>query len=370
MIKKTKRNQDLSYASQRQLMWRKFKRHKVALAGLFVLSLFYLCALFCEFVSPYSPTTRNQDYKSLAPQLIRVYDAKTGFHFPFVYGVSNQLDLTTFQRTGVLDTDAMYPVRLFTRGETYKLWGLFETDIHLFTSDGPMYLLGTDATGRDLFSRIVYGARTSLSVGLVGLFITFVLGLALGGVSGFFGGAVDEAVQRAIDFIICIPGIPLWMTLAAALPADWPPIKTYLCIVVITSVIGWTNLARVVRGRMLSVRKEAYISAAKVAGAGSVYLIRRHMLPSFGSYIIVALTMSIPGTILGETSLSFLGLGLNPPAISWGVLLQDAQNLESIAHSPWLLSPAIFIIIVVVMFNFLGDGLRDAADPYKMEGLL
>lgn len=365
-MKKKKTNDQLFYASQSKLIWYKFCHHKVARVALIVLLILYLGAIFCEFLSPYLPNEQHQDYKSIPPQLIRFTD-ENGLCSPYVYGVTQELNMDTFQYEIVLDQSVKYPVKFFAKGEEYKLWGLIPCRLHLFCSDnGPVFLLGTDIYGRDLLTRILYGSRISLSVGLVGIVITFVLGLTLGGISGYFGGVADEVVQRVIDFIICIPTIPLWMVLAAAMPHDWPVVKTYFCIVLITSAIGWTGLARTVRGKMLSIREENYIMAARLSGAGTGYIIRRHMLPAFSSYIIVSLTMSIPNTILGETSLSFLGLGLQPPAVSWGVLLEDAQNLQTIANMPWLLTPAIWVVVTVVMFNFLGDGLRDAIDPNGM----
>jgi len=230
---------------------------------------------------------------------------------------------------------------------------------------GPLFLLGTDNLGHDLLTRILYGSRISLSIGLVGVALTFILGMLIGGIAGYFGGVVDSIVQRTIDMLICIPTIPLWLALAAALPRDWPMLRIYLGIVIITSIIGWAGLARVVRGKLLSLREEAFCEAARLAGATDMRIILRHLLPSFASYIIVSLTLSIPSTILGETSLSFLGLGLQPPAVSWGVLMRQSQDVVTIAHHPWLLFPALWIIVTVLAFNFLGDGLRDAADPYK-----
>ena len=253
-----------------------------------------------------------------------------------------------------------------TRGETYKMWNLFKSNLHLFgTENGPIFLFGTDRMGRCLFSRIIYASRISLSIGLVGVFLSFVLGLILGGIAGYFGGVADSIIMRAVDLLISIPTLPLWMGLAAAVPVNWPVIKTYFAITIILSIFGWTSLARVVRGKFLALREEDFIIAAKIAGASEGRIITRHLLPSFLSYLIVSLTLSIPGMILGETVLSFLGLGLQPPAVSWGVLLQDIQRVENLAFHPWLSIPCFFVIVTVLTFNFVGDGLRDAADPYK-----
>jgi len=352
-------------ASQWKLMWWKFKKHKLAMVAVVVLGILYFGAIFADFLSPTLPNERFSDYKSAPPQIIRFYEKGEGFQRPFVYEIKREVDPKTFKRTYVVDKSKKYPVYFFGRGEPYKFLGLFETNIHLVTSEGPLFLLGTDELGRDVFTRILYGSRISLSIGLVGVVITFVLGMLLGGISGYIGGIVDTVIQRLIDLIVCIPTIPLWMALAAALPRNWPPLRMYISIVVITSLIGWTGLARVVRGKILSLREEDFATAARLAGASSMRIIIRHLLPSFASYIIVSLTLSIPNTILGETSLSFLGLGLQPPVVSWGVLLQDAQKLESVAHHPWLLLPILWVVVTVLMFNFLGDGLRDAADPYK-----
>jgi peptide/nickel transport system permease protein len=267
-----------------------------------------------------------------------------------------------------IDYESIHPVRLFVRGDPYKFWGLFPTDIHLFGTTGegamPVFIMGTDSIGRDVLSRIFHGGRISLSIGLVGVAISFVLGLILGGISGFFGGVVDEAIQRVIEVLTTLPQIPLWMALAAALPREWPQLRVYFATTLILSIFGWTGLARMVRGRLLSMREEDFVLAARLDGESEWRIITRYMLPGFASYIIVSLTGSLPGMILGETSLSFLGIGLNPPTISWGVMLQQAQDIVNVAHFPWVLWPVPIVVIAVLMFNFVGDGLRDAADPY------
>ncbi len=354
-------------ASQWQLIWWKLRKHKLAIVAAPVLIVLYLCAIFADFLSFTLPDTRFTDYKYAPPQAIRFVDESGKWQAPFVYGLKRGTDPETLQRVFVTVPEEKYRVHFLGRGEEYKLLGIFRTNVHLLSVDdgGPMFLLGTDNLGHDLFTRILYGSRISLSIGLVGVALTFVLGMLIGGISGYFGGTVDTIIQRIIDMIVCIPTIPLWLALAAALPSNWPMVRVYLGIVVITSIIGWAGLARVVRGKLLSLREEAFCEAARLAGATDFRIILRHLLPSFASYIIVSLTLSIPNTILGETSLSFLGLGLQPPAVSWGVLLRQSQDVVTIALNPWLLLPALWIIVTVVAFNFLGDGLRDAADPYK-----
>ena len=354
-------------ASQWQLMWRKLRRHRLALAGATVLALLYLVAIFAEFFAPHDIFQRHNDYINAPPQLVRVFDDGS-VRLPFVYPLVQTRNEVTLRREYAPDTTRRLPLVLFVRGDPYKLWGIFRTDVHFFgTPGGEAFLLGTDRLGRDMLSRVIHGARISLSIGLVGVFISFVLGCILGGISGYYGGTPDLIVQRAIEFIISIPTIPLWMALSAALPADWPALRVYFAITVILALQGWAGLARVVRGKLLELREEDFVMAARIAGQGAGDIIRRHLLPSFMSYLIVNITLAIPGMILGETALSFLGLGLRPPVVSWGVLLKDAQNFRTVAIHPWLLIPGIFVIVTVLMFNFLGDGLRDAADPYTSE---
>jgi len=354
-------------ASQWQLMWRKFKKHKLAILGGSILAIFYISAIFCEFFSTYDIYKRYPDYIYCPPQRIHFFDEE-GFHpRAFVYGIKQEMDPVTWETRFTEDKANKYPIYFFVHGDEYKLWNLFPADIHLFgvRKPGTIFLFGTEDMGRDLFSRVLYAARISLSIGLVGVGLSFIIGIILGGISGYYGGACDMVIQRIIEFLISIPTIPLWMALAAAVPKDWPPIKVYFGITVILSLVGWGGLARVVRGKFLELREEDFAMAAKIAGATEERIIARHLVPSFLSYLIVSITLSIPGMILGETSLSFLGLGLRPPAVSWGVLLQKSQNIRTVALYPWLFIPALFVIVTVLAFNFLGDGLRDAADPYK-----
>lgn len=352
-------------ASQWQLMWWKFKKHKLAMLALWILGILYFIAAFCEFLAPYNPDTSFNEYIYIPPTRIHfIEDGK--ITRPFVYGFDVRMNLETFLREVVLDKKKKHPIRFFYRGEPYKLWGLFDSNLHLFGIDeGVIFLFGTDNLGRDVFSRVLYGARISLTIGLVGIALSLILGIFLGGLAGYLGGTVDEVIMRAVDFLVSIPTIPLWMCLSAALPRDWPMTKTYFAITIILSAVGWCGLARVARGRFLSLKEEDFITAARIVGCSNLRIIFRHFLPSFLSYIIVSVTLSIPNMILGETALSFLGLGLQPPAISWGILLQQAQDLNVMTNYPWVLIPCLFVFLTVLMFNFLGDGLRDAADPYS-----
>lgn len=357
-------------ASQWVLMWRRFERHKLALVALVVLSILYTMAIFAEFIAPQDPHHIDKTSIRIPPHALHiVHDGKFMFR-PFVYGYTRTIDTVRFERVYVLDKEQRYPIRFFVRGDEYKMWGLFRSNIHLFGTEGArIYLWGTDNLGKDLLSRIIYGTRISLSVGLVGVAMSLVIGILLGGISGYFGGAVDTAIQRVIEFLRSIPTIPLWMGLSAAVPEDWSVVQTYFAITIILSIVGWTGLARVVRGKFLSLKNEEFVLASRSAGAGSWWIITRHLVPSFLGYIIVQVTLAVPGMILGETALSFLGLGLKPPAISWGVLLKSAQQISVVATYPWLLIVAPFIIVTVLSFNFLGDAIRDAADPYESRRL-
>jgi peptide/nickel transport system permease protein len=361
--------EELKYytATQFQLMWWKFRKHRLALFGTTVLGIFLVIVLFSEFLAPADPFTRNSSYVFGPPQKLHFIDGEGKFHLrPFVYGVKNELDPDTFELLVIEDMSKMLPLRFFVKGDPYKLWGLFKGDVHLFGLEGGyVHLLGTDKLGRDLLSRIFLGTRVSLSIGVIGQLIAFFLGLGIGGVSGFFGGRVDDIIQRFIEFIRSIPTLPLWMALAAALPKEWPPMQVYFAITLILGLLGWTNLARRIRGKLLSLREEDFVVAAKIAGNSDARIISRHMLPTFLSYIIVDLSISFPYMILGETSLSFIGLGLRPPVVSWGVLLHDAQNIKAIAMHPWLFTPVVFVVLAVLAFSFVGDGMRDAADPYS-----
>ena len=356
-------------ASQWRLMWWKFKRHKLAMIGGVIVILLYLVAIFAEFLAPADPNKVASSYTYAPPQRLHiVHQGDDGWEWGlYVFGLTSEIDQETMAKTFTIDEENRIPVRLFAEGPEYKLFGLIPTKRHLIgpkDPSEPMYLMGADRLGQDLLSRIIFGTRISMSIGLVGVLISLVLGIFLGGISGFYGGATDTIIQRIIEFIRSLPTIPLWMGLAAALPLTWSPLRVYFGITLILSVIGWTGLARVVRGRFLSLREEEFITAAKLDGVGQSRIILRHMVPSFSSHIIASLTLAIPATILAETSLSFLGIGLRSPINSWGVLMQEAQNIRAIATAPWLLLPGLFVIVAVLSFNFLGDGLRDAADPY------
>lgn len=352
-------------ASQWQLMWWRFKRHKLAMISLWFLGFCYLVVAFAEVMAPYSAQTRDSRHIYAPPQPVKLFH-EGALIGPFVYGFRMELDMATMRRVYTADESNVQRLRFFCRGDAYNFWGQWRTDWHLVcpAEGGTLFLLGTDRLGRDLLSRILYGARVSLTVGLVGIAISFVLGIVLGGISGYYGGFIDTLVQRLIEVIRSFPMIPLWLALSAALPPTWPAIWVYFGITVILGLVDWTGLARAVRSKILALREEEFAQAARLMGARPSRIIGRHLVPSFMSHLIASATLSIPGMILGETALSFLGLGVRAPMVSWGVLLNDAQNVNVVALYPWLMLPVVPVILVVLAFNFLGDGLRDAADPY------
>ncbi len=359
--------QRIAVATQWQLMWWRFRKHRLAVGGTIVLVAFYFVALFADFFAYADPQESDAQRSLMAPQSINWID--DGRFDPYVYALKGTRDPVTFKRVYVLDPARKIPVVFFGRGEPYALLGVIPMDRHLLAVEGAkagesLFLMGTDTQGRDLWSRLMYATRTSMTIGLVSVALSLVLGVVLGGISGYFGGAIDSAIQRIIEILRSIPTIPLWMGLAAAVPNDWDVVQVYFAITIIISLIGWTELARVVRGRFISLKQEDFVMAAELVGCSKSRIIFRHMVPSFISHIIAATTLAIPAIIISETSLSFLGLGLRPPAISWGVLLQDAQNIQALVISPWLLYPSIAVIVAVLAFNFMGDGIRDAADPY------
>lgn len=362
------REEEFFRAGQWQLVWWKFRRHRLAQVSMVILAIFYTVAIFADPLSPHDPLRRHKDYLACPPTTIYIRDTQGRFRAPFIYETVMARDPETMRPVYKADANSIHPIKLFVRGDPYKLWGLFRTDIHLFGTEGegamPVFLMGTDRIGRDVLSRAFHGGRISLSIGLVGVAISFVLGMILGGISGYFGGVIDDVIQRVIEVLTTLPQIPLWMSLAAALPQTWPQLRVYFATTIILSIVGWTGLARTVRGRLLSMREEDFVLAAQLDGESEWRIITRYMLPGFASYIIISLTGSLPGMILGETALSFLGIGLQPPTISWGVMLQDAQDIMNVSQFPWVLWPVPIVVIAVLMFNFVGDGLRDASDPY------
>jgi peptide/nickel transport system permease protein len=347
------------------LMWWRFRRHKVAVASGALLLVFYVAILFCEFLAPYGLDSRHTDFIYAPPQAVHIF-ADGGLVRPYVEGFDYHLDMNNLRRVYLPDPQKREPIRFLCRGDGYSWWGLVRGTIHLIcpAKGGQLFLLGTDRLGRDMLSRIIYGARISLTVGLVGVTVSFTLGVLIGGIAGYYGRWTDLLIQRGIEVVQSFPHLPLWMALAAILPVTWSPIIVYFGITIILGMIEWTHLARAVRGKLLSLREEDFCTAAVLMGARPARIIGRHLLPSFMSHLIATATLSIPSMILGETALSFLGLGLRPPITSWGVLLSEAQNISVVVLYPWLMLPVIPVILTVLAFNFFGDGLRDAADPY------
>ncbi len=353
-------------ASQLQLMWMKFKRHRLALYSAIFLGLLYSTILISEILAPYNFQTRNTDYIRAPPQAVHLFH-EGNFVGPFVYGYDFHLNMDNLKREFDVDKTRVYPLRFFCRGDEYYFWGLFKADRHVVcpAKDGIFFLLGSDRLGRDMLSRLIYGARISLTIGLIGISISFMLGIIIGGLAGYYGGLFDLLTQRAIEIVHSLPHIPLWLALASIMPASWSPILIYFGITVILGLMDWTGLARAVRSKLLSLREEDYVLAAQLMGARTPRVVARHLIPGFMSHLIASATITIPTMILGETALSFLGLGLRPPITSWGVILNEAQNINVVALYPWLMLPVVPVVLVILAFNFMGDGMRDAADPYN-----
>jgi peptide/nickel transport system permease protein len=353
-------------ASQRQIIWWRFKRHRLAYLALWLLGLSYFAILIVEFLAPYDLHSRHTDYIFAPPQRVHIFH-EGQLVGPFVYPFQYRLDMETLKREYIPDTTRPEPIRFFCSGEPYEFWNLFTSSRHLFCppEEGTLFLLGTDRLGRDMLSRLLYGGRISLSIGLVGVILSYAIGITIGGIAGYFGGLFDSVVQRVTEVFRSIPELPLWMALSAALPVTWDPRIVYFGITIILALLDWPSIARAVRSKLFALREEDYVAAAEMMGAKPSRIIARHLVPNFTSHLIASASLSIPSMILAETALSFLGLGLRPPITSWGVLLSEAQNIEAVALYPWLLLPMVPVMVTVLAFSFLGDGLRDAIDPHE-----
>ena len=361
----TPEQEAIYFAPQRKLIWWKFKKHKLAVISGIFLALMYLVTIFAEFLAPYSIETRNSKYTLAQPHDLHLFH-NGEFIGPFVYDYDKKLNLAKYQRVYTPNKEKIIKLNFFCSGDPYKFWGLIDADNHFMCANikNPVYILGSDRLGRDMLSRIIYGARISLTIGLIGIAISFSLGIIIGGLAGYYGGWVDLVAQRLIEVVQSLPTLPLWLTLVAIMPSNWSQITVYFAITVILGLIDWTGLARAVRSKLLSLREEDYVLAARLMGASPKRIIGLHLIPGFMSHLIASATITIPTMILGETALSFLGLGLRAPTVSWGILLNDAQNIGVVALTPWLIYPVVPVILIILAFNFFGDGLRDAADPY------
>jgi peptide/nickel transport system permease protein len=360
--------QSIYVAPNWKLVWWRFRKHKLAVVCTVIVIIIAIVAIMPSFFSTQEPNETVATELFIPPQRLHFLD--DGRLQLYVYAVDGVRNPVTLRMEWQTNYEEKIYLQLFARGYPYEILGMIDTNIHLLgledlESDDSFHLLGTDRLGRDQWSRLMYGTRTSLSIGLVAVLISTILGIILGGLSGYYGGTVDMVIQRLIELLQSLPAIPIWLALTAAMPRDWSVEQTYFAITIILALIGWTTLAREIRSRFLSLREEDYVVAAKLSGAKEARVVFRHMMPTMYSHIIASVTLAIPVMIISETFLSFLGLGLRPPAISWGVLLQEAQNLQSIALAPWLLIPGLAVVITVLTMNIMGDGLRDAADPYS-----
>ena len=361
--------EELKSASQWRLIWRRFKRHRVGMVGGITILVLVFLTLFASFISPYHYATSFKRYPLAPPTRIHFFD-ENGFRGPFVYAIVRTRDPVTNRESYQIDKSVKCPIRFFVHGDEYKLWGLFKTDLHLFGVAEPckLFLFGSDRFGRDIFSRTLFGGWIDLSIGPLSLVFSMLLGILIGGISGYYGGKVDILIQRTIEVFQSFPALPIWLALAATFPKNWSSTMTFYGLVMIFSLLGWPGLARVIRGQILALREKEFALAAKAIGASDMRIILRHLLPNITSYLVVVATLAIPGMILGEATISFLGYGIKEPMTSWGLLLHQANEISRFRDTPWLLIPGAFIVIAVLAFNFLGDALRDAVDPYSVKG--